>query len=266
MPKFFRQLYRTGNIVDFFISREIRHSLLANKNYYSIMEELNIINAIIRNLRDHIEDLIKLASNKADGAVNQVIPNLSLVTDRGLVKYELINSLSSNTNDIAVRTIIAYSRQGFLTGLDTEIDFLANNSNQLAVDYVFEILNNPNINYNAHSEYFWDNISSNSNDRAVDYIFLNIIGVINHDIIDMNFETINILIGNKNQRLMDYLRVNFFNIPDVRNNIINHINRGLDLSVLFKNKKIFEIDTQDRIDKNRQIQMIIKNINFKLNN
>ena len=271
MAVFFGQLYRNGNIDNIFGDNELLHKLLANENYYSILEELNIIHNSIKHLSDYslqVHNIFNLALNKADGAVIQVIPKLFVLSDI-CKRSTLMYNLSLNTNDIAVKTFISYSKQGVLNTQDERLWGLPGNNNPLALDYVFEILNGPNINYytDTDTELFWDAISSNSDDRAVDYILLNIMNdTLNHDIFNNVFETLNVLFGNKNERLMDYLRVHFLDIQNNRDNIINMTTHGLDLSLLFKNENIFELDTQDRINKTAQIETLIKNINLQLSN
>jgi hypothetical protein len=255
---FYAENYRRGNFIDVLDARTnepemILMTLMHNKNSYPILDNLGIINRI----RTNIRGIELLAYNRSDSAVNTVIPYLMGLNY--INSQNILPRLANNTNPIAVRTIISYLRiytrflinSGFITDSHFEriIIELSENSNDEAVDYIFEILADTVLNY-IPDENFWVIYILNTNDRAVNYILdnINIIYALpNPDYILM------MALLNKHPRMRQYLSDNF-------------LNDDIDKFVyLFTNQDIFEIDYQDRINKTQQIKTLIKNVNFKLN-
>ena len=122
---------------------------------------------------------------------------------------------------------------------------LAKNSNNEAVDYIFEIFNNVALNYQPDF-LFWLNYMLNTNDRAVNYILDNINIV--YALPNSN-QLIRIASMNKHPRMRKYL---------MDNDIVN-------FEYLFLNEDIFEIDAQDRRHKTQQIKTFMDNVYTLLN-
>jgi len=248
---FYAENYRRGNFIDvldnrIIYSNPILRNLLHNENSFPILENLGIINQI----RTNIANISLLAYNTSDNAVNMVIPYLMGLNYNIANSQYILTSLAVNTNPIAVRTIISYliTYTGFLinSGFTADVHFqriireLAKNSNDEAVDYVFEILNNPVLNYQPDF-LFWLNYMLNTNDRAVNYILdnINIIYALpnpNH--------ILRIASMNKHHRMREYL---------IDHDIVN-------FEYLFLNEDIFEIDEQDRQNKTQQIKTFMNNV------
>ena len=221
-------------------------NLLQNENSFPILENLGIINQI----RTNIANISLLAYNISDDAVNMVMPYLIGLNYQNPNSIYILTHLARNTNPIAVKAIISYLRvyTTFLisSGRTADLHFgqiirdLAKNSNNEAVDYIFEIFNNVALNYQPN-ELFWLNYMLNTNDRAVNYILDNINIV--YALPNPN-QLISIASMNKHPRMRDYLMDNYLNIHhDID-----------DFEFLFLNEDIFEIDEQDRRNKTQQIK------------
>jgi len=253
---FYAENYRRGNFIDvldnrIIYSNPILRNLFHNENSFPILDNLGIINQI----RTNIANISLLAYNTSDNAVNMVIPYLMGLNYNIANSQYILTSLAVNTNPIAVRTIISYliTYTTFLinSGFTADLHFgriireLAENSNDEAVDYVFEILNNAVLNYQP-DELFWRHYMINTNDRAVNYILdnINIIYAFpnsNH--------ILRMALMNKHPRMREYL---------IDHDIIN-------FEYLFLNEDIFEIDEQDRRNKTQQIKTFMNNVYNKLN-
>ena len=253
---FYAENYRRGNFIDvldnrIIYSNPILRNLLHNQNSFPVLENLGIINQI----RTNITNISLLAYNTSDNAVNMVIPYIIGLNYNIVNSQYILTSLAVNTNPIAVRTIISYliTYTTFLinSGFTADLHFgriireLAENSNDEAVDYVFEILNNAVLNYQP-DELFWRHYMINTNDRAVNYILdnINIIYAFpnsNH--------ILRMALMNKHPRMREYL---------IDHDIIN-------FEYLFLNEDIFEIDEQDRRNKTQQIKTFMNNVYNKLN-
>jgi hypothetical protein len=255
---FYAENYRRGNFIDVLDARtnvpeRILRNLMYNKNSYPILDNLGIINRI----RTNIRGIELLAYNRSDSAVNTVIPYLMGLNY--INRQHILPRLAGNNNPIAVRTIISYLRvytrflinSGFIA--DSHFGFiiteLAENSNDEAVDYIFEILADTVLNY-IPDENFWVIYILNRNDRAVNYILDNI--NIIYSLPNPNY-ILMMALTNKNPRMRQYLSENFLN-----EEIVN-------FEYLFKNQDIFEIDEQDRINKTQQIKTLMKNVYYILN-
>ena len=259
---FYAENYRQGNFIDVFDNRSIYSDsilriLLQNENSFLILENLGIINQI----RTNIANISLLAYNISDDAVNMVMPYLIGLNYQNPNSLYILTHLARNTNPIAVKAIISYLRvyTTFLisSGRTADLHFgqiirdLAKNSNNEAVDYIFEIFNNVALNYQPN-ELFWLNYMLNTNDRAVNYILDNINIV--YALPNPN-QLIRIASMNKHPRMREYLMDNYLNIHhDID-----------DFEFLFENEDIFEIDYQDRINKTQQIKTFMDNVYASLN-
>jgi hypothetical protein len=255
---FYAENYRRGNFIDVLDARtnepeRILRNLMYNKNSYPILDNLGIINRI----RTNIRGIELLAYNRSDSAVNNVIPYLMGLNY--INSQNILPRLAGNNNPIAVRTIISYLRvytrflinSGFITDSHFEriIIELSENSNDEAVDYIFEILADTVLNY-IPDENFWVIYILNTNDRAVNYILDNI--NIIYSLPNPNY-ILMMALTNKHPRMRQYLSDNF-------------LNDDIDKFVyLFTNQDIFEIDDQDRINKTQQIKTFMRNVYNKLN-
>ena len=253
---FYAENYRRGNFIDvldnrIIYSNPILRNLFHNENSFPILDNLGIINQI----RTNIANISLLAYNTSDNAVNMVIPYIIGLNYNIVNSQYILTSLAVNTNPIAVRTIISYliiyTTSLINSGFTADLHFgriireLAENSNDEAVDYVFEILNNAVLNYQP-DELFWRHYMINTNDRAVNYILdnINIIYAFpnsNH--------ILRMALMNKNPRMREYL---------IDHDIVN-------FEYLFLNEDIFEIDEQDRRNKTQQIKTFMNNVYASLN-
>jgi len=260
---FYAENYRQGNFTNVFdnsiYSDSILRILLENENSFPILDDLGIIDDITTNQnRRLLTTYIRyLAQNTSDLAVNIVIPYIS-GTNFPRIPYgnNILSQLASNNNPIAFRTSIAYLREYTTiiinSGRTADPEFgliigeLAINSNDEAVDYVFEVLNNGALNY-MPTRRFWRNYILNTNDRAVNYFLQNINNI--YALPDPN-QLIRWGLRNKNPIMRQYLMDNYLNI---------HHDIG-DFEFLFENEDIFEIDEQDRRNKIQQIKTFIDNV------
>jgi hypothetical protein len=261
---FYAENYRQGNFTNVFDNRSIYSDsilriLLENENSFPILDDLGIIDYITTNQsRRLLTTYIRyLAQNTSDLAVNIVIPYIS-GTNFPRIPYgnNILSQLASNNNPIAFRTSIVYLREYTTiiinSGRTADPEFgliigeLAINSNDEAVDYVFEVLNNGALNY-MPTRRFWRNYILNTNDRAVNYILQNINTI--YALPNPN-QLMRWGLRNKNPIMRQYLMDNYLNI---------HHDIG-DFEFLFENEDIFEIDDEDRRNKIQQIKTFIDNV------
>jgi hypothetical protein len=259
---FFAENYRQGYFFDVFDNRiiysnPILRNLLENENSFPILENLGIINQI----RTNIANISLLAYNISDDVVNMVMPYLIGLNYQNPNSLSILTHLAINTNPIAVKAIISYLRvyTTFLisSGRTADLHFgqiirdLSKNSNNEAVDYIFEIFNNVALNYQP-DYLFWLNYMLNKNDRAVNYILdnINIIYALPH-----SNHILRIASMNKHHRMREYVMDNYLNI---HNDIVK-------FDYLFLNEDIFEIDEQDRQNKTQQIKTFMNNVYASLN-